>query len=182
MHFAPTRLPEVICVDPRVFTDGRGAFLETWEARKFAAAGIPENFVQDNHSVSNRWVLRGLHYQLPAPQGKLVRVIAGEVYDVAVDLRRSSPRFGQWVGVHLSAENRRELWVPVGFAHGFLALTERAEVIYKCTDYYAPASEQVIAWNDAALGIEWPLPAGVHPRLADRDRDAPRLETAPVFP
>jgi dTDP-4-dehydrorhamnose 3,5-epimerase len=182
MNFVPTRLPEVICVEPRVFTDGRGAFLETWEARKFAAGGIPEQFLQDNHSVSNRWVLRGLHYQQPAPQGKLVRVVVGEVYDVAVDIRRSSPRFGSWVGVHLSAENRRELWVPVGFAHGFLALTERAEVIYKCTDYYSPASERVIAWNDPALGIEWPLPAGTEPLLAPRDRDAPRLDTASVFP
>jgi len=182
MKFLPTTLPEVVCIEPRLFADARGAFFESWEARKFAAAGIAVDFVQDNHSVSNRWVLRGLHYQQPAAQGKLVRVVAGEVFDVAVDIRRSSPSFGRWVGVTLSAANRRLLWVPPGFAHGFLALSDAAEVLYKCTEFYSPANEHVIAWNDPALGIEWPLPAGVAPALAARDADAPPLAAAVTFP
>jgi dTDP-4-dehydrorhamnose 3,5-epimerase len=182
MRFLPTSLPEVIAIEPTVFADSRGAFMETWHARKFQAAGIAQSFVQDNHSVSNRWVLRGLHYQRPEEQGKLVRVVAGEVYDVAVDIRRSSPEFGRWVGLNLSAENRRMLWVPPGFAHGFLSLSAAAEIVYKCTAFYSPHDEHVIAWNDPALGIDWPLPAGVRPLLADRDRDAPPLAAVEAFP
>ncbi|MGB8327860.1 MAG: dTDP-4-dehydrorhamnose 3,5-epimerase [Steroidobacteraceae bacterium] len=182
MRFTPTTLAEVILIEPQVFSDFRGAFLEFWEARKFAAAGIAARFVQDNHSISRRWVLRGLHYQRPSEQGKLVRVIVGEVYDVAVDMRRSSPTFGRSVGVQLTAGNYRMLWVPPGFAHGFLALSDAAEVIYKCTDYYSKADERVIAWNDPAIGIAWPLPPGVQPLLADRDRDAPPLGAVEGFP
>jgi dTDP-4-dehydrorhamnose 3,5-epimerase len=175
MKFTPTRLPEVVLVEPKVFEDERGSFMETWEAQKFAAAGLEARFVQDNHSVSRQWVLRGLHFQLRRPQGKLVRVIHGEVFDVAVDVRRSSPTFGQWVGMHLSAQNRRMLWVPPGFAHGFLTLSEQAEFVYKCTDFYDPASERTVLWNDAALRIEWPLPQGIEPRLAAKDASAPTL-------
>jgi dTDP-4-dehydrorhamnose 3,5-epimerase len=175
MKFTPTRLPEVVLVEPKVFEDERGSFMETWEAQKFAAAGLEARFVQDNHSVSRQWVLRGLHFQLRRPQGKLVRVIHGEVFDVAVDVRRSSPTFGQWVGMHLSAQNRRMLWVPPGFAHGFLTLSEQAEFVYKCTDFYDPASERTVAWNDAAVGIEWPLPQRIEPMLAEKDASAPAL-------
>src|SRR5690606_21549187 len=169
MKFTPTRLPEVVLIEPRVFEDARGSFMESWEARKFSAAGIEARFVQDNHSVSRRWVLRGLHYQLRRPQGKLVRVTHGEAFDVAVDLRRGSPTFGQWVGEHLSADNRRMLWIPPRFAHGFLALGERVEFLYKCTDFYHPGSERTLRWNDPQLAIAWPLPPGVEPILSDKD-------------
>jgi dTDP-4-dehydrorhamnose 3,5-epimerase len=182
MKFTPTRLREVVLVEPKVFEDSRGYFLETWEARKFAAAGIDATFVQDNHSASRKWVLRGLHYQLQQPQGKLVRVTQGEVFDVAVDLRRSSTTFGQWVGEHLSAENRRMLWIPPGFAHGFLVLSERVEFLYKCTDFYAPAQERTLLWNDVEVGIDWPLAAGIEPVVSDKDRAGVGLSRAECFP
>jgi dTDP-4-dehydrorhamnose 3,5-epimerase len=181
MNFMPTRLRDVVLIEPRVFADTRGVFMETWQAARFEAAGIEARFVQDNLSVSRQWVLRGLHYQLYKPQGKLVRVTRGEVFDVAVDIRRSSETFGRWVGVHLSAANRRMLWVPPGYAHGFLALSDEAEFSYKCTDYYDPSSERTLLWNDPAIGVEWPLPAGVEPVMADKDRGAPPLAQAECF-
>jgi len=182
MEFIATRLPEVILVKPKVFGDARGFFLETWQQLRFAAAGIDLPFVQDNHSRSGRHILRGLHYQMPQAQGKLVRVAEGAVFDVAVDMRRSSPRFGQSVGVELSGENHHMLWVPPGFAHGFLTLSERVDFIYKCTDYYAPAHEQSLRWNDPALGIEWPLPPGVLPQLSPKDAAAPAFADAQSYP
>jgi dTDP-4-dehydrorhamnose 3,5-epimerase len=182
MKFSPTRLPDVVLIEPQVFEDSRGFFMETWEARKFAAGGITAQFVQDNHSDSRRWVLRGLHYQIRQPQGKLVRVTHGEAFDVAVDMRRSSPTFGQWIGEYLSAQNRRMLWVPPGFAHGFLVLSERAEFQYKCTDFYDRSSERTLLWNDPALGIEWPLPAGVQPVVSAKDEAAATLASAEYFP
>jgi dTDP-4-dehydrorhamnose 3,5-epimerase len=182
MKFKPTRLAEVVLVEPKVFEDPRGFFMETWEAKKFAAAGLPAQFVQDNHSTSSRWVLRGLHYQLHHTQGKLVRVTQGEVFDVAVDVRKSSPTFGQWVGEHLSAANRRMLWIPPGFAHGFLVLSERVEFLYKCTDFYDPASERTVLWSDPGIGIEWPLPAGVEPIVSDKDRVGVPLSQSDLLP
>lgn len=182
MRFLPTRIPEVVIIEPKVFDDGRGFFMETWHARKFADAGIKVDFVQDNHSASQQWVLRGLHYQIRHAQGKLVRVLRGEVFDVAVDLRRSSPTFGQWVGETLSETNRRMLWVPPGFAHGFLVTSERAEVLYKCTDFYAPEAERGLRWDDPGVGIDWPLPVGVQPILSDKDRIAPGLAEAEHYP
>jgi dTDP-4-dehydrorhamnose 3,5-epimerase len=181
MRFIPTLLPDVVRVEPQVFEDSRGFFFETWEARKFATGGIDVQFVQDNHSASQRWVLRGLHYQVRHPQGKLVRVTQGEVFDVAVDLRRSSSTFGRWIGENLSAANRRMLWIPPGFAHGFLVLSERAEFLYKCTDFYDPAGERMLAWNDPTVAIDWPLPSGVEPVLSGKDRDAPALSSAECF-
>lgn len=169
MKFIETTLPGVMIVEPRVFTDERGFFMETWHAERFGAAGIRHSFVQDNHSRSLRGTLRGLHYQVGQPQGKLVRVVAGEVFDVAVDLRRSSPSFGCWAGVVLSASNRRQLWVPPGFAHGFLAVSDSADVVYKCTELYAPHAERVLRWDDPAIGVEWPMPAGVRPLLSPKD-------------
>lgn len=169
MEFVPTRIPEVVLIKPRVFGDARGFFLETWKDSLFAEANLPTRFVQDNHSHSTRWILRGLHYQVEQTQGKLVRVAHGVAYDVAVDIRRDSPTFGRWVGVELSAENHHMLWVPPGFAHGYLALTDEVDFLYKCTDYYAPEHERVIRWDDPQIGVEWPLPAGVQPKLAARD-------------
>ena len=182
MIFKPTRLPEVVLIEPKVFGDARGFFMETWEARKFAEGGIHASFVQDNHSRSSQWVLRGLHYQLRQTQGKLVRVTEGEVFDVAVDVRKSSPTFGQWVGERLSAENRRMLWVPPGFAHGFVVLSERVDFLYKCTDFYDPASERTLLWNDPEIGIEWPIPPGVQPVISEKDRNGlpwRRIESLP---
>jgi dTDP-4-dehydrorhamnose 3,5-epimerase len=181
MKFVPTRIPDVVLIEPRVFTEARGAFMETWEARKFAAGGIDAAFVQDNQSTSARHVLRGLHYQLARPQGKLVRVTEGEVFDVAVDLRRSSPTFGRWVGEQLTADNRRMLWVPPGFAHGFVVLSDRATFVYKCTDYYDAASERSLRWDDPAVGVEWPLPAGVQPILSPKDAAAATLAEAECY-
>ena len=181
MEFVPTRLPEVILIKPQVFSDERGYFLETWQQAKFAAAGIAAPFVQDNHSHSVHHTLRGLHYQIQQPQGKLVRVTHGTAFDVAVDMRRSSPRFGQWVGVELSADNHHMLWVPAGFAHGYLTLSERVDFLYKCTDYYAPAHERAVHWQDPDLGVAWPLPPGVMPLLAAKDAGAPRFRAAQVF-
>jgi dTDP-4-dehydrorhamnose 3,5-epimerase len=182
MQFEPTRLPEVVLIKPRVFGDARGFFFETWQAREFQSAGIGAPFVQDNHSHSTRYTLRGLHFQIEQPQGKLVRVARGEVFDVAVDIRRSSPRFGQWVGVLLSDTNHHMLWVPAGFAHGYLALSEEIDFLYKCTDFYAPQHERAIRWDDPALGVQWPLPAGVAPILSGKDASAPLLIDAEVYP
>jgi dTDP-4-dehydrorhamnose 3,5-epimerase len=182
MKFIPTALPGVTLIEPRVFGDERGFFMETWTRAKFAAGGIDVDFVQDNHSASRQWVVRGLHYQLAKPQGKLVRVVQGEVFDVAVDMRRSSPTFGRWVGERLSAENKRMMWVPPGFAHGFMVLSERCEFLYKCTDYYDPASERSLLWNDPALGIEWPIPSGVEAIVSPKDAAAPTLAHAECYP
>lgn len=173
----PLALPEVRLIEPQVFADARGFFLESWNAARYAEAGIIATFVQDNHSGSARHVLRGLHYQLRRPQGKLVRVIAGAVFDVAVDIRPDSPGFGRWVGVELSAANRHLLWVPAGFAHGFCVLSEQAEVLYKCTTHYAPADERAIRWDDPQLAIDWPL-AGQAPILSPKDAAAPTLAAA----
>jgi dTDP-4-dehydrorhamnose 3,5-epimerase len=175
-----TAIPEVLVIEPKVFGDARGFFLESWNAQAFAAAGIPAAFVQDNHSRSPRGVLRGLHFQIRQPQGKLVRVVAGEVFDVVVDLRRASPTFGRWVGERLSSENKRMLWIPPGFGHGFLVLSETADFLYKTTDYYAPEHERVIAWNDPDLGIAWPLDGP--PTLSGRDAAGARFRDAEVFP
>ncbi len=178
----PTDLPEVLVIEPRVHGDDRGFFLETWNERSFAEAGIDVRFVQDNHSRSSAGVLRGLHYQIGRPQGKLVRVVTGRVYDVAVDLRRSSPNFGRWVGVELSAANRRMLWVPPGFAHGLLALEEGTDFLYKCTDFYDPAQERTLLWSDPALGIGWPIePAGAQPLVAAKDAAGLPLARADVY-
>lgn len=182
MIFKPTRLPEVVLIEPKVLGDARGFFMETWEAKKFAVGGIDAKFVQDNHSRSTRWVLRGLHYQSRHTQGKLIRVTEGEVFDVAVDVRRSSPTFGQWAGEYLSAENRRMLWVPPGFAHGFVVLSERVDFLYKCTDYYDPASECTLLWNDPEIGVEWPIPAGVEPIISEKDRNGLAWRSVETLP
>jgi dTDP-4-dehydrorhamnose 3,5-epimerase len=181
VNFRPTRIPDVVLVEPKVFGDARGYFMETWRESLFSAHGIGPGFVQDNQSGSGQWTLRGLHYQLRQAQGKLVRVIHGSVFDVAVDLRRGSPTFGQWVGETLSEENRRQMWVPPGFAHGFLVLSESAEFVYKCTDYYAPEHERALRWDDPEVGIEWPLPPGVQPVVSDKDADAPLLGDVEVY-
>ena len=176
----PTAIPEVLVLEPKVFGDARGFFYESFNARDFArATGLQVDFVQDNHSKSARGVLRGLHYQIEQVQGKLVRVVQGEVFDVAVDIRKSMPTFGQWVGVHLSADNHKQLWVPPGFAHGFVVLSESAEFLYKTTDYYAPQHERSLAWNDQALGIDWPI--DFEPQLAAKDAVAKRLAEAELF-
>lgn len=180
MKVVPTRIPDVLILEPRVFGDERGFFYESFNARAFEeATGVTRKFVQDNHSRSARGVLRGLHYQIEQPQGKLVRVVSGEVLDVAVDIRRSSPSFGQWVGVHLSAENKRQLWVPEGFAHGFVVLSEYAEFLYKTTDYYAPAHERCIRWDDPELAIDWQFDEA--PQLSGKDQAAPFLRDAELF-
>jgi len=168
LRFEQTRVPGVIIVEPQVFGDERGFFMETFHQEKFAAAGLPTIFVQDNHSRSESGILRGLHFQRPHAQGKLVRAVVGEIYDVAVDIRIDSPAFGQWVGVTLSASNKRQLWVPPGFAHGFCVTSDIAEVAYKCTDLYAPESEISIIWDDPDLKIDWPVAT---PILSDRDRN-----------
>ncbi|MGQ0510694.1 MAG: dTDP-4-dehydrorhamnose 3,5-epimerase [Betaproteobacteria bacterium] len=180
MKVERTALPGVLVLEPRVFGDARGWFLESWNRRVFRdATGVEADFVQDNHSRSAKGVLRGLHYQLQQPQGKLVRVVAGEIYDVAVDLRRGSPGFGRSVGVTLDAQSRRMLWVPERFAHGFLVTSEYAEVQYKATDYYAPEHERTLAWNDPVLGIAWPIQG--EPLLADKDRRGVLLAAAEAF-
>lgn len=182
MRFVPTRIPEVVLIEPQVFGDSRGFFMETWHARKFAAAGLDLVFVQDNHSKSGQGTLRGLHYQLSNPQGKLVRVISGEVFDVAVDLRQGSPTFGQWVGEFLSAENKRLLWVPPGFAHGFYVTSESAEFTYKCTDFYAPEHERCVRWDDQELAIGWPLMHGAPPLLSAKDAEGTPFRQAAYYP
>ena len=181
MIITSTAVPDVLLIEPKVFGDARGFFFESNNGRAFAeASGLDVEFVQDNHSRSARGVLRGLHYQIQQPQGKLVRVVAGAVFDVAVDIRKASPTFGKWVGVELSAENKKMIWVPPGFAHGFLVLSEVAEFLYKTTDYYAPNYERSIAWNDPDIGIAWPL-AG-EPLLSAKDQTGARLKDAEVFP
>ncbi|RZT95250.1 dTDP-4-dehydrorhamnose 3,5-epimerase [Rivibacter subsaxonicus] len=182
MKLIPTALPEVLILEPKVFGDERGFFMESFNQQAFdAAVGYPVKFVQDNHSRSAHGVLRGLHYQLPPhAQGKLVRVTSGSVFDVAVDMRRSSPRFGQWVGVELSASNHRQLWIPPGFAHGFLVTSDSADFLYKTTGYYAPGSEGAVRWDDPQLGVAWPL-AGGPPALSAKDAAAPGLGSALAF-
>ncbi len=181
MKFVETPLKDVYLLAPRVFGDQRGFFMETWNIETFRAAGFDLNFVQDNHSRSAHGILRGLHFQMEHTQGKLVRVTAGEVFDVAVDLRRHSPTFGQWYGVSLSAENQRMLWVPPGFAHGFYVTSDYADFLYKCTDIYHPASEITLAWNDATVGIEWPVPDGETPQLSAKDAQGLDWDDAPKF-
>jgi len=178
MQFIETNIKEVKLIRPAVFKDSRGFFLETWHEKHFRDAGLDLRFVQDNHSQSVKATLRGLHYQINRPQGKLVRVIRGEIYDVAVDIRKSSPTFGAWVGTGLSAEDKNMQWIPEGFAHGFYVLSEVAEVCYKCTDFYAPGSERSILWNDPDLNIAWPLPANTTPLLSEKDGKGSLLKDA----
>jgi len=181
MKVTPTAMPEVLILEPLVFGDDRGFFFESFNSRRFEQlTGIAVNFVQENHSRSARGVLRGLHYQIRQPQGKLIRVVVGSVYDVVVDLRRSSPFFGRWIGIELSAENRRELWVPPGFAHGFVVTSDSAECLYNTTDYWAPEHERVIRWNDPELAIEWPLSGPA--MLSGKDSQGLALADAETFP
>lgn len=182
MRLIDTPLPDVKLIEPDIFGDARGFFIESWNRRRFAALGLDLDFVQDNHSRSAKGVLRGLHYQLANPQGKLVRVARGAVFDVAVDLRRSSPHFGRWVGYELSDENGRMLWVPPGFAHGFLTLSDVADFQYKCTAFYAPEDERAILWNDPDIGIVWPLEEGEVPLLSGKDAKAAAFKDAEVYP
>ena len=181
MEFGQTAIPDLMILQPRIFGDERGFFMETFREDDFAASGIVGPFVQDNHSGSQQGILRGLHYQIRQTQGKIVRTVSGEIFDVAVDLRRSSPTFGRWAGVRLSAQNKKQLWIPQGFAHGFYVLSEWAEVIYKATDYYAPAWERSLLWNDPALGIEWPLISGRPPLLSEKDSQGKLLSDAELF-
>ena len=180
MRFTPTAIPDVIVLEPVVHGDERGFFMETWRKNEFAEVGIGADFVQENHSKSAHGILRGLHYQIPNPQGKLVRVISGEVFDVVVDLRRQSPAFGKWVGEIISSENRKQLWVPPGFAHGFLVISETAELVYKCTDYYSPEHERCIAWDDPDLCIDWP---GLKqaPVLSEKDASGMSFDKAEYY-
>ena len=180
MKVVNTAIPEVLIIEPQAFGDERGFFYESFNERRFRElTGVSTSFVQDNHSKSAKNVLRGLHYQIQQPQGKLVRVVAGEVFDVAVDIRKSSPAFGRWVGVTLSAENKRQLWIPPGFAHGFLVISEAAEFLYKTTDYWAPEFERSILWNDPAIGIEWPVDST--PVLSAKDNNGRLLAESEVF-
>ena len=180
MNIIECAIPGPLIIEPKVFGDDRGFFMETWNAAAFAEAGLDLTFVQDNHSRSARGVLRGLHFQNPGPQGKLVRVTAGKVWDVAVDLRRSSPHFGQWVGVEISAANRRMFWVPEGFAHGFVTLEDGTDFLYKCTAPYAPQFEHSLAWDDATVGIDWPID-GIDVQLSAKDRAGLALADVPAF-
>ena len=181
MKFTPTAIPDVILIEPDVFGDDRGFFMETWHAEKFAQGGIKTQFVQDNHSRSSQRILRGLHYQVKKPQGKLVRVLSGEVFDVAVDLRKNSPTFGQWVGMFLNDENKRMLWVPPGFAHGFYVISNQADFFYKCTEFYAPELERAIRWDDSDLAIDWHFIDGKAPVLAPKDEAATAFKNAEYF-
>jgi dTDP-4-dehydrorhamnose 3,5-epimerase len=181
MNIIETAIPGLLILEPKVFGDERGFFMESWNAKGFAAAGLDLDFVQDNHSRSSKGVLRGMHYQQPNPQGKLVRVTAGAVYDVAVDMRRSSPAFGKWVGVELSAANKRMFWVPEGLAHGFLCLEDGTDFLYKCTSLYEPANEHSLLWNDPEVGIEWPLD-GIAPQLSAKDTAGKPFGEAATFP
>jgi dTDP-4-dehydrorhamnose 3,5-epimerase len=178
----PTSLKEVLVVEPAVYGDERGFFLESWHQQRYHASGIRADFVQDNHSRSVQGTLRGLHYQLSRPQGKLVRAVAGDVFDVAVDLRKSSPTFAHWAGEVLSASNYRQLWIPPGFAHGFYVLSGSADLLYKCTEYYSPGDDLALRWDDPLLAIEWPLLEGRAPLLSARDSGAPGLQSAPLYP
>tara|TARA_R110001583_G_scaffold166104_1_gene318852 strand:+ start:1682 stop:2227 length:546 start_codon:yes stop_codon:yes gene_type:complete len=181
MEYRPLAIPDVVLLTPQIFGDERGFFLETFRQNEFEAHCGNYQFVQDNHSKSSQGILRGLHYQMQHTQGKLVRVVQGEVFDVAVDMRRESHTFGHWVGVLLSEQNRQMLWVPPGFAHGFYVTSESAEFVYKCTDYYHPESDQSLRWNDPAIGIDWPLVTGAEPQLSDKDRAAKLLTNAKTF-
>ena len=181
MQITPTHLTDIYLIEPKVFSDDRGFFMETYQAQKFAEAGIPTSFVQDNHSRSRQGTLRGLHYQIQQAQGKLLRVVIGEIFDVAVDIRRSSPTFGHWVGTFLSAQNKSQLWVPPGFAHGFYVISEWADLLYKTTDYYAPQWERTIRWDDPDLGIEWPLVGDQTPLLSAKDSQGKTLREAEIF-
>jgi dTDP-4-dehydrorhamnose 3,5-epimerase len=181
MQIKPTEIPDVMIIEPRVFRDERGFNLETYQAKRYAEAGIPDKFVQDNHSGSRQRTLRGLHYQIRQPQGKLVQAIAGEIFDVVVDLRRSSPTFGRWQGANLSAQNKLQLWVPAGFAHGFYVVSEWAELIYKTTDYYAPEWERTLLWNDPDVGIDWQIPFDTQLIISPKDKLGKPLKEAEVF-
>jgi len=181
VKFIPTEIPGVIIVEPDVFGDHRGFFMETWHADKFAEGGIDAKFVQDNHSRSSQGILRGLHYQIEQPQGKLVRVLSGEVFDVAVDLRRNSPAFGKWFGMYLNDTDKKMLWVPPGFAHGFYVVSEQADFFYKCTELYAPEHERAILWDDPDLAIDWPIIDGQEPILAPKDKTAPFFKDAEFY-
>ena len=181
MKIIVSNIPDILVFEPTVYSDGRGYFMETWRQSVFDAQGIDAGFVQDNQSNSNRGTLRGLHYQLNRPQGKLARVVSGEVFDVAVDLRKSSAYFGRWIGILLSAENKKQLWIPPGFAHGFYVMSESAELLYKCTEYYDPEDDHSLLWNDETVGIDWPL-LDLKPLLSDKDKNAPRLLEATVYP
>jgi dTDP-4-dehydrorhamnose 3,5-epimerase len=181
MQFTPTVLPGVVLVEPKVFKDERGFFFESFHKQLFTEQDISLDFVQDNHSRSRRGTLRGLHYQIRRPQGKLVRVILGEIYDVAVDLRKSSPTFGQWIGHYLSAENRQLLYIPPGFAHGFYVISDWAEMLYKATDYYAPQWERTLLWNDSQINIAWPLLDGTRPLLSSKDMFGTPFNQAEVY-
>ena len=181
MQFVATEIPDVVQIEPKVFGDARGFFMETWRADAFARAGLNMAFVQDNHSRSSQGVLRGLHYQVMRPQGKLVRAVEGAVFDVAVDLRRHSPTFGKWVGRVLSAENKLQLWIPPGFAHGFYVLTATAETVYKCTEFYSPDHDRSLLWNDPDLAIAWPLPPNQAPTLSTKDAAGRPLRSAECF-
>jgi dTDP-4-dehydrorhamnose 3,5-epimerase len=181
MEFIPTAIKDVILIQPKVYGDERGFFLETYRAERFAQAGIPTQFLQDNHSGSSQGILRGLHYQIHQAQGKLVRVVCGQIYDVAVDLRRSSPTFGRWVGQILSSENKMQIWIPAGFAHGFYVMSDWAEVIYKATAYYAPEWERTLIWNDPEVGIDWPVVPGKPSILSQKDARGGRLKEIEVF-
>ena len=181
MKITTSNIPDVLVFEPTVYNDDRGYFMETWRQSVFDERGLDITFVQENHSKSNGGTLRGLHYQLRHPQGKLARVISGEVFDVAVDLRKSSATFCQWIGVVLSAENKKQIWVPPGFAHGFYVISESAELLYKCTEYYDPSDDHCLLWNDKAVGIDWPL-LDPSPFLSDKDKSARQLSEAAIFP
>lgn len=182
LYVKPSAIAEVLIMEPKVFVDQRGWFMESFNVRNFErATGLQLEFVQDNHSLSRQWTLRGLHYQLKPTQGKLVRVVAGSVFDVAVDLRKNSATFGHWVGEILSAENRKQLWIPPGFAHGFLVLSETAEFLYKTTDYYDPQSEACLSWCDPTVAIQWPIPAGIEVSLNSKDTAGLSWDRAPKF-
>jgi dTDP-4-dehydrorhamnose 3,5-epimerase len=181
MKIIETNIPDVKILEPAVFSDDRGYFLETWNAQGFSKAGLSWTFVQDNQSKSRRNVLRGMHYQIQSPQAKLVRVVTGAIYDVAVDVRRNSPTFGHWVGTELSENNHRMMWIPVGFAHGFLSLTDETQLVYKCTDFYASQYERTIMWNDPDLAISWPIPAGERPIISGKDSAGSPLKEADLF-
>ncbi len=181
MKYTSIEIPDVLLIEPKVYKDSRGFFLETFQREKYRELGISGDFVQDNHSGSSRGILRGLHYQIRQPQGKLIWIAVGEVFDVAVDLRRSSPTFGQWAGMQLSADSKAQLWIPPGFAHGFYVTSDWAEVYYKATDYYAPEWERTLLWNDPDLGIDWPLADGDAPILSEKDAQGAPLKDADLF-
>ena len=182
LQVTSTAIHDVLIIEPKVFGDERGWFTESFNAQDFAqATGLTVDFVQDNQSFSKQWTLRGLHYQLEQSQGKLVRVVAGSVFDVAVDIRKSSPTYGKWVGAELSAQNHKQMWIPPGLAHGFLVLSESAEFLYKTTDYYHPQSEACLVWNDPTVGVQWPLPAGINPNMNAKDLNGLAWDTAPKF-